>query len=374
MRIRNLLMLFAIVVFASAHALAQRTPRTPSPPSSSSTITVPVPPDEPFAFSFSDGGSYLGVSPENIDKENMSQYGLSAPRGVGISSVSQNSPAERAGLKKGDVILQFDGEPVTSSRKLLRLIGESAPEQTVRLTISRNNSEQQLTVTMGQRADTSRLLRAGRPDLNGYFRVNPPNAPQVWGNAPEAYALALGNNRRVGISTTALTTQLADFFGVSGGHGLLITSTSENSPASKAGLRAGDVITEVNGEKVEDSDDFIRAVNRKEEGEVTLTIIRDKSQRTIKVTPERRPTPGFNLSEITPTPSAMRIVPPVYLMDMPNVRTLQALPRIESFVMPKLDGSIMPRMMSLPSITNLPRLMNLPRVESLRPLPCPYFD
>jgi serine protease Do len=334
-----------------------------------------VPPAEPFAFSFSDGGGYLGVSPENIDKENMKEYGLSAPRGVGISNVSQNSPAERAGLKKGDVILQFDGEPVTSSRKLLRLLGEAAPEQTVRLTINRNNSEQQLSVTLGQRAESSRVLRAGTPDWNGFYRMNPPNAPvppQVWGNTPEGYTLMPGNNRRVGVTTTALTTQLAEFFGVSGGHGLLITSISENSPASKAGLKAGDVVTEVNGEKVEDSDDFIRAVNRKEEGDVTLTIIRDKSQRTIKVTPERRPNQTFRLNDITPMPSAMRIIPPVYLMDMPSVRTLQALPRIESFVMPKLDGAITPRMMNLPSTLNPPRLMNLPRVKSL--LPCPFFD
>lgn len=378
MRIRNLLMLFAVVLLASAHALAQRTPPTPRTPSSPS-IAVPMPPpDVPMAFSFSsDGGGYLGVSPENIDRENMSQYGLSAPRGVGISSVSQNSPAERAGLKKGDVILQFDGEPVTSSRKLLRLIGEAAPDQNVRLTISRNNSEQQLTVKLGERADASRLFRAATPDMNGYFRVNPPNTPmppQAWGNAPEALALALGNSRRVGVTTTALTTQLADFFGVSGGHGLLVTSITENSPASKVGLRAGDVITEVNGEKIEDSGDFIREVNRKEEGEITLTIIRDKSQRTIKVTPERRSTPTYRLSDITPSPSAMRIIPPVYRMNIPDVPTLQELPRVETFIMPKLDGTILPRVMSLPSMTNLPRLMNLPRVQSLLPVPCPYFD
>ena len=368
MRIRNLLMLLAVSLLANADALAQREPTTPPTPPSPS-ITAPVP---PMAFSFSDGGGYLGITPENIDKGNMSQYGLGAPRGVGISSVSPNSPAERAGLKKGDVILQFDGEPVTSSRKLLRLIGEAAPEQSVRLTISRNNSEQQLTVTLGQRADTSRLLRAVTPDAPGFFRVEPPNAPRAWGNVPETYSLILGNNRRVGVTTTALTTQLAEFFGVSGRRGLLITSTSENSPAARAGLRAGDVITEVDGEKIEDSDDFIRAINRKEEGEVTLTIVRDKSQRTIKVTPERRPNQTFRFSDIQPAPSAMRIIPPVYLMDMPNVRALRALPRIESFAMPRLNGLNLPRMMSLPNVKSLPRLMNLPRVGL--PLPCPTFD
>ena len=60
----------------------------------------------------------------------------------------------------------------------------------------------------------------------------------------------------------------------------------------------------------------MRALNRKEEGEVTLTIIRDKSQRTIKVTPERRPAPTFNLSEMLPAPGVGEIIPPVYLMDL----------------------------------------------------------
>ena len=79
-----------------------------------------------------------------------------------------------------------------------------------------------------------------------------PRTPQVWNDCSGGSSpTALGNNRRVGVSTTPLTKQLADFFGVSGGHGLLITSISENSPASKAGLRAGDVITELNGEKLD---------------------------------------------------------------------------------------------------------------------------
>jgi serine protease Do len=312
-----------------------------------------------FSFSF-DGSSYLGVSPENISKENMSQYGLSAPRGVGVGSVSPGSPAERAGLKKGDVILQYDGEPVTSTRKLFRLIGESAPEQSVRLTISRNGSEQQVNVTLGQRSTSAGSLMPTTPDPNGYFRVNPPNAPRAprasraWGSAPEVFAYSFGNNRRVGITTTPLTKQLADFFGVSAGHGLLISSVSENSPASKAGLKAGDVITEVNGEKIEDADDFIRALNYKEEGEVPMTIIRDKSQRTMKVTPERRSTaPAFNLSGFQPTPMAS-IISSGRLMNLPDVHVLQPMPKIETFVMPKMDGLTLPRLLALPRVEMLP--------------------
>lgn len=366
MKMRNLLTFFAIVLLASANALAQNTP--PAPPSG---ITVPVP--QVFSYSF-EGNSFLGVSPVNITRENMSQYGLSAPRGVGISSVSQGSPAEKAGLKKGDVILQFDGEPVTSTRKLLRLIGESAPEQSVRLTISRNNSEQQVSVTLAAREPgmrgfnvtppvMDRNFSVRPPDLDGYFSVRPPvpgtpRTPRSY--APEVFSYGFGNNRRVGITTSTLTKQLADFFGVSGGHGILISFISENSPASKAGLKAGDVITEVDGEKIEDAGDFVRALNKKEEGDVTLTIIRDKSQRTIRVTPEKRTAPSINLTELQAVPMARNLIPlgrSMNLLKLPDGRALRALPKIESFVAPKIDGS------------TLPRLMDLPRRELLQTIP-----
>jgi membrane-associated protease RseP (regulator of RpoE activity) len=358
MKMRNLLTLLAIVLLVSSTALAQRTPPAPSTP------RPPAAPDAPTTFSFFfDGGSYLGIVPENINRENMSQYGLSAPRGVGISSVSQGSPAEKAGLRKGDVILQFDGEPVASTRKLLRLIGESAPDHTVRLTIMRNGSEQQVTATLGQREDGARAYRALIPGGRGAELLRPTPVPRGWSTAPEAFAYSFGNNRRIGITTTSLTKQLADYFGVSGGEGLLITSISENSPASRAGLRAGDVITEVNGEKIDDSSDLIRALNFKEEGEVTLTIIRDKSQRTIKVTPERRPTPTFNLSELAPAAMLSQI--PQIELQIPDTRFLQVMPKFELPVMPKIELPAIPKL----DIRTLPRIQNLPRIEQLQIAP-----
>ncbi|HYJ45483.1 MAG TPA: PDZ domain-containing protein [Pyrinomonadaceae bacterium] len=352
MKPRNLITLSAILLFSSLSALAQVTPSAPSTP------PAPAAPEAPMAFSFSfDGGNYLGVVPEEINRENMSRYGLNTVRGVGISRVAEGSPADKAGLKKGDVIVGFDGEPVTSTRKLFRLIGEAAPEQSVRLTVLRNGSEQQLTATLGERESGARAFRALTPAPRGDFRLAvPPAAPRVWGNgdAPEVFSYGFGNNRRVGITSTTLTRQLADYFGVSAGKGLLVTSVSENSPASKAGLRAGDVITEVNGEKIDGTGDFVRALNRKDDGEVTITIIRDRSQHTIKVTPERRPNPTFNLSDVAPT--AITQIPP-FSMEMPEVR----IP-----VMPRIDIPIMPKMQLL----TLPQLKkNLERIERLQTLP-----
>jgi membrane-associated protease RseP (regulator of RpoE activity) len=340
MKTRNLLMLFAILLSACAVARAQSTPGTPP---------APPTPDAPATFAFSfDGNGYLGIAPENVSKENMSLYGMNSPRGVGISRVSEGSPAERAGLKKGDVILQFDNEPVTSTRKLMRLINEAAPEQTVRLTISRNGSEQHVNVTLGEREMPRAFRSVIPPDANGYFRMNPPNAPnapnapRAWGGSPEAFSFAFGNNRRIGITTTQLTKQLADYFGVSGGRGVLVSSVTESGPASRAGLKAGDVITEVNGERIDDAGDFVRALNQKEEGDVTLTVIRDKSQRTIKVTPERRTSPTINMSELQPLGNVT--IHPERLMSLPDFRILRkSMPNIETFVMPKMDGLALPR-------------------------------
>lgn len=351
MRLRNLLVILTASLWAGATALAQTPPPAPAQPAQPAPPAAVAPPAQPMSFSFFlDGGTYLGIQPEEINRENMGRYGLSQPRGVGVGNVSKDSPAERAGLRKGDVILQFDGEPVTNTRKLLRLIGEAAPDQTVRLTVSRGGGEQQLTATLGRReaagANAYGLLKPAEPGSHFEF---PPSPPGAWERmeAPGVFSFGFGNNRRVGVTTTPLTRQLADFMGVGGGKGLLVTSVGENSPASKAGLRAGDVITEVNGAAVEDTGDFLRELNRQDEGEVTLTVVRDKSRRTIKVTPERRSAPAINLSDLQAAPMARLRISPRVQVELIN-RALRAMPRIESLVLPKLDKLVAPRVLKLP--------------------------
>src|SRR5258707_2659824 len=214
------------------------------------------------------GGTFLGVGTEDISKENMARYGMREVRGVGVTQVQKDSPAEKAGLKKDDVILRFEGESVTSVRKLSRLVGESAPDQTVRLTISRGGSEQEVSATLAKH-DLSKLLGAGiRDEVWRDLQKDMPQAkdfPPL--NGDGNFVFSFGGNRRIGISTQPLTKQLADYFGAKDG-GLLITSVNENTPAAKAGLRAGDVITAVDGEKVDSSGDVARIINKKEEGEI----------------------------------------------------------------------------------------------------------
>jgi C-terminal processing protease CtpA/Prc len=281
-------------------------------------------------FSLFVDGSYLGVATEEITKENMSRYGLREVRGVGVTQVIKDSPAEKAGIKKDDVILRFDGESVTSVRKLTRLVSEVAADQTVKLTLSRGGAEQELSATLSRRDSKTLLGSMVRDDV---FRGIEENWPQVhMGDGPLVFST--GANRRIGVSTQTLTKQLADYFGVKDG-GLLITSVTEGSPAAKAGLKAGDVITAADGETVDDSSDLSRAINKKDDGAVTLTVVHDHNARTVTVTPEKR---QERLSRPGTIGTRTVTIPSVEIPTVPEVNI--RIPRIVVPATPRIDVTV----------------------------------
>jgi len=283
MTIKKLLLTLSIILscglIVGGIAYAQEAP--PLPDDFDFDIQEPTTPfaDQDFAFFFQ-GGTFLGVHVEDVSKENMGSYGMREVRGVGVTEVIKDSPAEKAGLRKGDVILRFDGESVSSVRKLNRLVNESSPDQAVRVTISRGGSEQEVAATLGTRKGMENVM--GGTIRNQVLRGMEGAFPK---DKDGKFVFTLGSYRRIGVSTQQLTKQLAEYFGV--GEGLLITSVNENSPASKAGLKAGDVITAIDGEKVASPGDVTRALSRKEDGAVTLTIIRNRQTQSITVTPEK---------------------------------------------------------------------------------------
>lgn len=280
----------------------------PAPPPDAPAIAIT--PGTPQAFSFMmDGASFLGVHAEDVNKENMARYGMREARGAGITEVVKDSPAEKAGLRKDDVILRFEGDSVTSVRKLTRLVSEVAPDQNVRLAISRSGGEQEVAVTMGKRSNSFGAMHKLEgleglkglkgfenfksleelKGLEGFKMIDPPGNVWKWeGQGPggEGMVWAFGNSRRIGVSTMQLTRQLADYFGVAEGTGVLVTAVTEDGPAAKAGVKAGDVITAADGEKVDGAGDLSRMINKKKDGDVTLTVIRKKDTKTITVTPK----------------------------------------------------------------------------------------
>lgn len=350
MKAKYLVGLLTSIILTAGVALAQQ-PAPPAPPADLEPL------EQNFSF-FLDGNGFLGVYAENINRENMGRYNLSQVRGVGVTQVVKDSPAEKAGLRKDDVILRIDGENVNSVRKLNRLVSEMAPDHSVRITVSRGGAEQEVTATIGKRDNTSMVqgVFKGTPRFFKWEGMHPKtfkwesplfhNKDLLENEGDLSFFLT--NSRRIGVSTMALTKQLADYFGITGGKGVLVTSVTEDSPAAKAGVRAGDVITAVDGEAVDSSGDLARVINRKKEGDVTLTIIRNKAQQTIQVTPKEGG--GFS-GTIEPPEIGRRIV----------------IPRIE-IPMPEVDVSMPPIVIpGIPSINiELPRVRVTPRVRVVR--------
>jgi serine protease Do len=334
MKTKYALGLLVAIFVISGMVLAQET----APPADMPEVS-----DNVFSL-LVNGSGFLGVHAEDINKENMGRYGLNEVRGIGVTQVVKDSPAEKAGIRKGDVILRLDGDRITSVRKLNRLVSEIAPDQSVRIAISRSGAEQELTATIGKRQNTfSSFEQFGSTD------------PKVWrwegqlNDQPGDLVFALGNRRRIGVTTTELTKQLADYFGIADGRGVLVTSVTDDGPAARGGLKAGDIITAVDGEKVESSGDVSRIVNRKKEGDVMLTIVRNKSQQTIKVTPKEAETP-FRTIHPRPTIGRQIVIPRISFPTIPEMNI--SLPRIEI-------PSIPPINIQLPRVT--------PRVRVIRP-------
>ncbi len=331
----------SLLAITSLGVLALAQTPAPAPP-------APPVPGEPAVFSMFFGGSFLGVHTEDVTKENSARYNMREVRGVVITEVVKDSPAEKAGLRKDDVILRFEGDNVTSTRKLSRLVSEVAPDHTARLTISRGGSEQDVNVTIGKRDGHMNTFRSLNQIKGLEGLKNLPPGAHVWKWEPpagihsETFAYTFGGGRRIGVSTVQLTKQLADYFGIADGKGVLVTSVSDDSPAAKAGIRAGDVIVSVDGEKVEGSGDVSRAVNKKKEGDVTLTVVRDKNQRSFTVTPKASEpmVPG------TPPRVSRVVVPRIELGAIPAINVVT--PRIELPIIPEIsieveDGDGKPR-------------------------------
>jgi serine protease Do len=245
----------------------------------------------------------LGVSLAEVRGGDVERLGLKEESGARVSAVSDDSPAAAAGLKEDDVILRFQGEPVRSAAQLARLVRETPPGRKVELEISRQGAVQQVTATLAE----SRSVAMGFGHLEPLGSLEnlvvppaPPELPEmpelpafVWNEedarrmgeeARDAVRQVMrSRGPRLGIRYHELTDQLAGFFKVD--DGLLVSSVDPDSPAAKAGLKAGDVIVTLDGRKVEDAADLGQAVARLEPGvEATMTVQRDGHPVDLKVT------------------------------------------------------------------------------------------
>ncbi|MBM3776977.1 MAG: PDZ domain-containing protein [Acidimicrobiia bacterium] len=227
--------------------------------------------------------------------------------GAYVERVGEESPAARAGLQTGDVVVGFDGERVRSARQFARLVQETPVGRSVQVEVRRDGGRRTLSMAPEAASAPGARIRAALPDQRDVEREIELHVREVeprirdlgrrlrdkvrefeW--QPEPPFIVRAPQRQLGVSVEPLTDQLAEYFGA--GNGVLVASVEPESPAAKAGLRAGDIVATFNGSPIQDPDDLRDAVRRLEgDADVEIAIVRDRKSAVLKGTVPAPPEP-----------------------------------------------------------------------------------
>jgi serine protease Do len=223
--------------------------------------------------------AYLGVSTRDVDTERATQLKLKEARGAEIITIDHDAPAAKAGLHIHDVLLSLNNQPIDGQAQLSRMLREIPVGRTVTFLLSRDGQLVTLQVQLADRstieADAwSQHIPVPDPDEFPEQSVSP-----LYGNS---FIAGIGHNPLyTGLELDMLGPQLANYFGVHDGQGLLVKRVDDNSPASVAGLRAGDIITKVNGQTMATTNQWFKAIHENRGKQIQLTVVRDRRENTV---------------------------------------------------------------------------------------------
>jgi C-terminal processing protease CtpA/Prc len=253
---------------------------------------------------------FLGVYQGSAGDVRAAELGIGSDNGAIVWEVIGSTSAERAGLQKMDVIVSYNGQMVAGSNELREMVLSSNPGDRVVLNVVRDGQPTEIVVEqLGSRQNCQQdvevevrrmpLHEGMMPDmsrLDARIQKRLEKAQQQIARARErmdsaeqrlqefdANAPVIGQQKRMGATVQDMSPQLSTYFGLSDGRtGALVSAVTESSPSEKGGLRAGDVITAIDGEGVNGPGDLMRII-RSKEGKVTLTVIREHAEQTIVV-------------------------------------------------------------------------------------------
>ena len=225
-------------------------------------------------------GSYLGIGGIDIDEDRAKALNLKDARGVEIKSVDADSPASKAGLKDGDVVLEYNGQPVAGIEQFARLVRETPAGREVRLQVWRGGAPQTITATVAKRPGAT-----AHSDGDGFSFTMPPMPPIPAIDLPAGHMT--WRSTTLGLETESLSSQLAEFFGVK--EGALVRAVSKSSAAEKAGIKAGDIVVKVDETKVSSPREIISAVRSlRTKRTFPVVVVRNRQEMTFTVSIEER--------------------------------------------------------------------------------------
>jgi serine protease Do len=194
---------------------------------------------------------WLGVYIQDLDEKLAAQFGLKDAKGVLITEIIANSPASGAGVKSGDVIVEFDGKKVATMKELMKIVAFTPIGKKVKMTVMRNNKPMGVTIEIGERPEDEKIAERG-PSESGQRKDD-----------------------LLGVTVSTIDKDMAERLGVDSQEGVVVTNVKRGSPAAKAGVQPGDIIREIDRKPVADVADYKKIINNFKAGDdVLLFIIR----------------------------------------------------------------------------------------------------
>ena len=230
--------------------------------------------------------SYLGVGVREIDAARAKEKGLGEAYGVEITKVEPDSAADKAGVQKGDVVVEYGGRRVEGVEQFKRLVRETPVGRKVTLKVNRDGQSVNLDTTIGSCEKCAAMVLGSSGEGNSVFSFpqgfdvrtfSLPDVPRVF---------TTWRSSMLGIEAEALQAQLAEYFGVS--QGVLVRSVMKGSAAEKAGFQAGDVIVKVAGRDVATPREVTLEIQNRQQSQFDVVVMRNHAQVTLSVRLEER--------------------------------------------------------------------------------------
>lgn len=223
--------------------------------------------------------AFMGIVPAELTSDIAADYGVKGSGdGILVQGVSEDSPAAEAGLRVNDVIVKVNDAKITGPEEFRTQLKKFKPQDVVDVTYMRGGKSRTAKITLGERKEADFNWKA-----MSKLKALAPHAADEEGMPFEWHALSTAKGAFAGIVTQTLNEGLSGYFKVKSG--ALISEVVKDSPAEKAGLKAGDVIIRIGDKAIESSSDVSQAIRAREPGDaVDFVVVRDGKELTVKIT------------------------------------------------------------------------------------------